>query len=276
MKVSFGFSPCPNDTFMFEAIVNNRIDLQGLDFECTLLDVEQLNKAAFELEYDITKLSFNAYTRLYQHYILLESGSALGNNCGPLLIAKADQSIEDAGKMTIAIPGINTTAYLLLKFAFGNTINVVEMLFSEIEDAVLLGKVDAGVIIHENRFTYHLKGLKCLMDLGAFWEETNDCPIPLGAIAIRRSFPKEIQSRINRVIHDSIQYAFEHPTSVMNYVSKHAQEMSPKVIKSHIDLYVTEQSKKINQYGIKAIHTLFESQYQKEDTWKSMNLIVTE
>jgi 1,4-dihydroxy-6-naphthoate synthase len=257
MRLSLSFSPCPNDTFIFEPIVNKRIDLEGLEFDITLDDVENLNKAAINHQPDITKLSFNAFTSLSDHYQLLNSGSALGNNCGPLLISKEKIAIEDIPNLKIAIPGINTTAYLLLKFAFPNVQYISEMLFSDIEDAVLSGKCDAGLIIHENRFTYHLKGLTKVMDLGENWEQKTGSPIPLGGIVLRRSFDEELKTKVNRVLFNSIQYAFEHPRSGMPYIRQHAQEMDENVMLSHISLYVNEYSKDLCTNGKNAVKKLF-------------------
>lgn len=259
MRLSLSFSPCPNDTFIFEPIVNNRIDLEGLAFDITLDDVENLNKAAINHIPDITKLSFNAFTSLSDHYQLLNSGSALGNYCGPLLIAKDKLAIEDIPNLKIAIPGVNTTAYLLLKFAFPKVHFITEMLFSDIEEAVLSGKCDAGLIIHENRFTYHLKGLTKIMDLGEYWEQTTGSPIPLGGIVLRRSFDENLKSKVNRVLFNSIRYAFENPGSGMPYIRQHAQEMDENVMLSHINLYVNDYSKDLGPNGKNAVKRLFKT-----------------
>lgn len=266
MRLSLSFSPCPNDTFIFEAIVNNKIDLQGLEFDITLDDVENLNKAAIHHTPDITKLSFNAFTSLSGHYQLLNSGSALGNNCGPLLISKEKVSLEDIQNLKIAIPGIHTTAFLLLKFAFPKVQFIKEMLFSDIEDAVLSGACDAGLIIHENRFTYHLKGLTKVMDLGEYWEKETGSPIPLGGIVLRRSFDEDLKAKINRILFDSIQYAFAHPDDGMPYIRQHAQEMDEEVMRSHINLYVNEYSKDLGINGKNAVIKLFKTVYPNTES----------
>ena len=189
MKLTLGFSPCPNDCFIFDALVHQRIDTEGLEFSVHLADVEALNTSAFAAQADITKLSFHAYAYCSSNYVLLSAGGALGRGCGPLLISKRPMVLEDvaAGGVSIAIPGIYTTANFLLGLACPRARNRTAMLFSEIEAAVLDGRYDAGLIIHENRFTYQDKGLRKVVDLGEFWEAETGHPIPLGGIVIRRS-----------------------------------------------------------------------------------------
>lgn len=258
MPLTFSFSPCPNDTFMFEPIVSKRIDLLGLEFEVSLHDVEHLNKTAINHLPDITKISFNAYTKVYDRYQLLNSGSALGNNCGPLLISKNPYSSDDVKNLVIGVPGFNTTAFLLLKYAFPQATKFKEYVFSDIENAILDDEVDAGLIIHENRFTYQDKGLFKILDLGEHWEFTTGSPIPLGGIAIKRSIAKDIKEKVNAVLFESIKYAFDHPQSGINYIARHAQEMNEDVMKAHIDLYVNQFSQDIGDTGKKAVYTLFE------------------
>jgi 1,4-dihydroxy-6-naphthoate synthase len=260
-KLSIGFSPCPNDCFIFDAMVHHKIDTEGLEFDVTMEDVETLNAKAFKEELDITKLSFHAYLYLQKPYILLRSGSALGFNCGPLLIS--EQSIEISelrtpnSELTVAIPGKYTTANFLLSLAFPEAKNKVEMVFSEIEQAVLDGKVDAGLIIHESRFTYADKGLKKIMDLGEYWESLIHAPIPLGGIVARRSFDEALLQKINRCIKRSVEYAFSNRNDVMPYVKKHAQEMDEQVMQKHIDLYVNEFSVDLGEKGKEAVELLF-------------------
>jgi 1,4-dihydroxy-6-naphthoate synthase len=242
---------------MFEPIVNKKIDLHGLQFDISLHDVEHLNKTALNHLPDITKISFNAFTKVFDRYQLLNSGSALGNNCGPLLISKKLFQREEVPTLTIGVPGYNTTAFLLLKYAFPKTVKFKEYVFSEIEKAVLDGDVDAGLIIHENRFTYQLKGLHKIMDLGEYWESSTGSPIPLGGIAIKRSLPIDIREKVNNILYDSIKYAFDHPMSGNDFISRHAQEMDAQVMQSHIDLYVNKYSQDIGPKGKKAIYTLF-------------------
>jgi 1,4-dihydroxy-6-naphthoate synthase len=260
MTLSLGFSPCPNDCFMFDAIVNRRIDLEGLDFEPRLADVEALNQAAFAGDADVTKLSYHAYAYCTATYVLLGAGSALGRNSGPLLISKraiTQDEVADGG-LRIAIPGKYTTANFLLGLAFPRAQDKTPLVFSEIEAALQDDRFDAGLIIHENRFTYAGKGLKKIIDLGEYWEETTGAPIPLGGIVIKRSFPDEVKQRVNRVLRRSVEYAFAHRTASLAYVRAHAQEMSEDVMYKHIDLYVNEYSVDLGTEGRRAVELLFE------------------
>jgi 1,4-dihydroxy-6-naphthoate synthase len=262
MKLTLGFSPCPNDCFIFDAMVHHKIDTEGLDFEIVMEDVEALNQRAFRSELDITKLSFHSFLYVQEKYILLKSGSALGFNCGPLLITKHSHLTQislksEYSNLKIAIPGKNTTANFLLSLAFPEAKNRTEVLFSEIEQAVLNEKYDAGLIIHESRFTYEQKGLKKIMDLGEFWEGLIHAPIPLGGIVARRNFDNDLLQKINRVIRKSVEYAFAHTDDVMPYVKQHSQEMSEVVMKKHIDLYVNEYSVNLGELGTKAVNLLF-------------------
>ncbi len=258
MKLTIGFSPCPNDTFIFDALIHQRIDTQGINFEFVLADVEELNRMAFSAELDITKLSYHALAHLVSRYQLLDSGSALGRNCGPLLIAKNPIAREDIPGLTIGIPGRYTTANFLLGFAFPNAKITTELLFSEIEQAVVSGQIDAGVIIHENRFTYADKGLVKLLDLGEYWESKTGKPIPLGGIAIKRTLPDTIKKQVNRLIRQSVEYAFANPETSQPFVQEHAQEMDPSVMQQHIDLYVNAYSVDLGQEGRSAVQYLFE------------------
>jgi len=258
MKLSLGFSPCPNDTFIFDAMIHGKIDTEGLTFDLILGDVEELNQRAFRGDLDITKLSFHAFAHLLDTYCLLDSGSALGRNCGPLLIAKQplNKSTIEAGK--IAIPGKYTTANFLLNLAYPLAQNKQEILFSEIESAVLEEKVDAGLIIHENRFTYQDRGLVKLLDLGEFWESTTGMPIPLGGIVAQRKLDREILETVNRVLRRSVAYAFANPKSALPYIRQHAQEMDEEVMYAHIDLYVNSYSLDLAREGKEAVRFLFE------------------
>jgi len=259
MKLSLGASPCPNDCFIFDAIVNRRIDLEGLEFELRLDDVEALNRSAFAGETDVTKLSYHAYAYCADRYVALDAGSALGRNCGPLLISKRPLSTREAeaGALRIAIPGTYTTANLLLGFAFPAARDKTELVFSEIEGALLDGRFDAGLIIHENRFTYQARGLRKVVDLGEFWESKTGAPIPLGGIVIKRSFPEELKQAVNRVLRRSVEYAFAHREASLPFVRAHAQEMSEEVMYQHIDLYVNDYSVDLGQDGRRAIEILF-------------------
>ena len=276
MNLSLGFSPCPNDCFIFDAMVHGKIDTEGLEFDVVMEDVEALNQRAFKSELDISKLSFHAFLYVQENYILLRSGSALGFNCGPLLVERAELSVERKNNATlstlnpqlstyrIAIPGKNTTANFLLSLAFPQAKNKTEVLFSEIEQGVLDGKYDAGLIIHESRFTYEQKGLKKIIDLGEFWESLIHAPIPLGGIVARRNFDNELLKKINRIIRKSVEYAYANTPDVMAYVKAHAQEMSEEVMKKHIDLYVNEFSIDLGVKGKDAVDILFKKALEQK------------
>ena len=265
--MTLAFSPCPNDCFIFDALVHHKIDTGGLNFEVVLEDVESLNQHALQARYDITKLSFHAYAYCLKNYILLRSGSALGFGCGPLLISKKEIRNPEAEIKTVAIPGKLTTANFLFSLAFPHIGNKKEMVFSEIENEVLNEKVDAGLIIHENRFTYQQKGLKKIMDLGEYWESLHHAPIPLGGITIKRNVDNELKTKINLLIKKSIAYAFANPDGAMPYVRAHAQEMSEAVMKQHIDLYVNRFSSDLGTEGTRAVELMFE-QGKKENVFE--------
>jgi 1,4-dihydroxy-6-naphthoate synthase len=237
-------------------MIHSRIDTEGLQFEVIMEDVESLNQKAFRGELAITKLSYHAYAYLTKIYQLLNAGSALGNNCGPLLIAKS--TIQINPETRIAIPGKYTTANFLLSLAFPDVKNKIEMVFSDIEDAVLKGDVDAGLIIHENRFTYQEKGLKKIIDLGEFWETLSKAPIPLGGIVIQRNLPDELKQKVDRVIRRSVEYAFAHPDASSGFVKENAQEMSEEVMYKHIGLYVNKYSIDLGEEGRRAVKLLFD------------------
>jgi len=259
-SVSLGYSPCPNDTFIFYAMIHGKIDTGGLSFNEVLLDVETLNRKALNAEIDITKISYAAYGHLRDRYSLLRSGGALGRGCGPLVVAKHDYSMEDLRNRRIAIPGRLTTAYLLLQLFDSSFIlhpsSLVEMPFHKIMDAVANEEVDAGLIIHESRFTYPSYGLKQLVDLGEWWEEDTGLPIPLGCIIARRSLGDDLNSRIDRTVRQSVEYAFSKRNEPMTYIKEHSQELSDHVINQHIDLYVNNFSIDIGREGEKAVSAL--------------------
>jgi 1,4-dihydroxy-6-naphthoate synthase len=259
MTLSIAVSPCPNDCFMIDAIVNRRIDLEGFEFSLELADVETLNRAAFEGRAEVTKLSYHAYAYCADRYVALNAGSALGRNCGPLLISKRDISPEEVarGQLRIAIPGKYTTANLLLGLAFPAAQRTSERVFSEIESAVLDEEVDAGVIIHENRFTYEARGLKKIIDLGEYWEGRTGHPLPLGAIVVKRALPDEVKRAIDRVLRRSVEYAFANPSASLPFVRANAQEMDESVVYRHIDLYVNQFSVDLGDEGREAVRTLF-------------------
>jgi len=245
---------------MFDAIVHRRIDTEGLEFSVVMADVEALNKAAFAGEADVTKLSYHAFAHCASRYVLLDAGSALGRNCGPLLISKRAISPGEveAGRLRIAIPGNYTTANFLLGLAFPGARDRTELLFSAIEPALLNDEFDAGLIIHENRFTYEAKGLKKIIDLGEFWESATGTPIPLGGIVVNRALPDPVKHAVNRVLRRSVEYAFAHREASLPFVREHAQEMSEEVMYRHIDLYVNEYSLDLGAVGRRAVEALFE------------------
>ncbi len=257
MKLTLGFSSCPNDTFIFDALVNKKIDTGDIEFDEILEDVETLNQWAIKGKLDVTKLSFPAFFQAINEYILLNAGSALGKGVGPLLISNKQMPLSEITKLNIAIPGINTTANLLLSFAFPEAKKRQPMLFSEIEDAIINGKTALGVIIHENRFTYQLKGLTKMVDLGAFWEQTMHVPIPLGGIAVKRSIDNSISIQVNTLIRQSIEYAFQNYSTIPEYVKQHSQQMDEDVMRQHIELYVNKYSSDLGNEGKNAIHVLY-------------------
>ncbi len=258
MKLTLGFSPCPNDTFIFDALVNKKIDTGNFEFDIALEDVQTLNQWALQGKLDITKISYGVLPLILNNYNLLESGGALGKGVGPLLIAKKKIDLSKINDCTIAIPGKNTTAHMLFSLAFPQAKKKEFMIFSEIEDAVLNGNVDAGVIIHENRFTYQEKGLIKLIDLGEFWEKETGCPIPLGGIVMKKKFDDELAKQINSLIKKSIQYSFSNYPAIAPFVKEHSQEMSEHVMRQHIDLYVNNYSVELSNDGKKAIKTLMD------------------
>ncbi len=257
MKLTLGISPCPNDTFIFDAMVNKKIDTEGLSFDLAISDVEKLNTLSFQHVLDITKLSYYAYAHVINQYVLLDAGSALGKNCGPLFITKPAKQKCDFEGLVVAIPGKYTTANFLLSMAFPKIANKAEMLFSEIENAIGHDKVDAGVIIHETRFTYEGKGLVKIMDLGEYWETQTGLPIPLGGIAIKRNIPEEVAQKVNRIVRKSVEYALAHPAASREFVRRHAQEMDEGVRNQHIQLYVNNYSVELGEIGKQAVTTLF-------------------
>lgn len=265
MKLTLGFSPCPNDTFIFDAMVNGKIDTRGLSFDYVMEDVETLNRWAEGGKLNITKLSYNAFLNTVDKYALLHSGSALGKGVGPLLVTRGQNSESGDQKVavlnpqsSIAIPGKNTTANLLLSLAFPEAKNKTEVLFSEIEQAVLNGQYDAGLIIHEGRFTYQQKGLAKIIDLGDWWENTMNAAIPLGGIVIKRDLGTELATTVDAVIKESLRYSWENYPSLSSFITQNAQEMQENVMRQHIDLYVNEYSEDLGEEGRKAVMTLFE------------------
>lgn len=256
MKLTLGFSPCPNDTFIFDALVNKKIDNEGLDFDVVLEDIQTLNEWGDNGRLDVTKLSFPAFFRNDGKYEMLNSGAALGKGVGPLLVAKRMVNVPDIIHSNIAIPGEQTTANFLMSFAFPMAKNKTPVLFSEIEDAVLMEKFDLGVIIHENRFTYHQKGLIKICDLGEIWEEKQKVPIPLACIAAKTTIDAALRNKISGLIRTSIEYAFAQYPNISSYIKAHARAMDENVMRQHIELYVNNYSVDLGEDGKKAIDQL--------------------
>jgi len=267
MKLTLGFSPCPNDTFIFDALIHKKIDTGDLEFDVIFDDVETLNNKAFNNTLDITKLSYHAFAYAASDYELLDAGSALGFGVGPLLIANKNFDISklktSPQSLKVGIPGKYTTANFLLGIAYPELQNKQEMLFSDIEQSLLEGHIDLGLIIHENRFTYQSKGLIKITDLGDYWEKETGCAIPLGGIVIKRTLPKDIKQQVNRLIAESVAYAFENPQSGVEFIKQHAQEMSEEVMFKHIKLYVNDYSKDLGIEGKMAIRKMFDIAQQR-------------
>jgi 1,4-dihydroxy-6-naphthoate synthase len=258
MKLKLGFSPCPNDTFIFDALVNKKIDSEGLDFEVVLEDIETLNKWSSKNKLDITKLSFPAFFENLQYYIALPSGGALGNGVGPLLVSKKPMQCNEIDSCRVAIPGEKTTANFLFSFAFPNAKDRFPVLFSTIEQTVLNGDADLGLLIHENRFTYHQRGLVKIMDLGEYWQQQTGLPIPLAPIAIKRNIDPSIQQQVGRLIRKSVEYAFTNYPFIAPYVKQHSQAMDEEVMRKHIDLYVNDFSIDLGEKGRLAVEKFYE------------------
>ena len=267
MKLRIGFSPCPNDTFIFDALVHGKIDTGAIQFEPILEDVETLNQWAIEGKLDITKLSFPALFSARNHYQLLDSGSALGKGVGPLLVTKENSSVTvlDINHRKVLLPGSNTTAHLLFSLAFPNATQKEFIVFSAIEEALLQNSQLLGVLIHENRFTYEKKGLTKILDLGNFWEEQYKVPIPLGGIAIKRSFEQPLKKQLEEWIRNSLAYSWTNYPQLSPFVQMHAQEMEEDIMRKHIMLYVNEYSRSLGAEGRQAIQVLFEKYLQLQD-----------
>lgn len=261
-ELTLAFSPCPNDTFIFDALVNGKIDTRGIRFRYVLEDVETLNQWAAEVRMDITKLSYNAFLHLARRYALLHSGSALGMGVGPLLIARQPLDRSEAASWRIAIPGLKTTANLLLSLALPEATHKTALLFSEIEDAVLSGRYDAGLIIHENRFTYASKGLVKLMDLGDWWEKTMQAAIPLGGIVMKRELHPELTVTVDTILKESIAYAWERYPALPAFVTENAREMDEEVMRRHIELYVNDYTTDLGATGRASVQLLFKKAVQ--------------
>ncbi len=267
MRLSLAISPCPNDTFAFHAMVHSLVDCEGLSFDVSLMDIENLNKSAGKKEFDICKLSYSAYFGYSGDYVMLRSGSALGFNNGPLLVAVSGSTdFKDNGlideseilKSTIAIPGERTTAALLLKFAFPHIEHTSAVIFSEIEERVLSGEFRYGVLIHETRFTYEKRGLALIMDLGRNWQEKTSLPVPLGGIAVKRDLDSALQEKIDRVLKRSVEFAMANPYISSDYVALNAREMEVEIQRKHIEMFVNNYTVDISKTGEIAVERLYE------------------
>lgn len=258
MTYTLGFSPCPNDTFIFDALVNNKINTGEIRFKPVLEDVQTLNNWALQGRLDLSKISYGVLPLVLDQYVALNAGGALGKGVGPLLIARSQLPSDRINGGTIAIPGENTTAHMLFSLAFPLATQKKFMLFSDIEGAVLRGEVDAGVIIHENRFTYQQKGLFKILDLGEYWEDKVKSPIPLGGIVIKRSISPAEQQTIDALIRQSVEYAYRQYPQLADYVKEHSQEMNEGVMRQHIDLYVNDYSIALGEEGRHAVRKLLD------------------
>ncbi|CAN5623898.1 1,4-dihydroxy-6-naphthoate synthase [soil metagenome] len=256
--LSLGFSPCPNDTFIFHALVHGLVDGSSGPFEPRLEDVETLNQLALAGSLDVTKVSYGAIPFLLEEYVLLRTGGALGRGCGPLLVSREPVPLASLATATIAIPGRFTTANLLLRLSNPALAAGEETLYSEIMPEVAAGKADAGLIIHESRFTYGDHGLVCLLDLGEWWEQETGRPIPLGGIVAKRSLGEARIREIEDAIRSSVEFAFAHPAASSEYMRDNAQEMDEAVMRSHVDLYVNGFSVDLGEEGEAAVRELLE------------------
>lgn len=264
MKFTIGFSPCPNDTFIFDALVNKKIDTGKFNFEVILEDVQTLNQWAMQGKLAITKISYGVLPLVLNNYTVLNSGSALGRGVGPLLISNADNFILPVNDQLIAIPGEQTTAHLLFSLAYPFAKNKIFLRYDEIENFVLEGK-GLGVIIHENRFTYQDRGLKKIVDLGDYWEKETGSAIPLGGIVIKKDIDHSTQLEIDRLIKESIEFAFSNYPHLNDYIRDNAQEMSEDVMRKHIDLYVNKYSIQLGAEGKGAVEKLMKVYQQTND-----------
>jgi len=257
MTLDLGFSPCPNDTFMFDPLIRGVVSDPEISFRPVIEDVETLNSLVRAGSLPISKVSFHLLGHVRDRYLLLRAGAALGRGCGPLLVARSPLDPADLRGKRIAIPGIYTTAALLLRLYDPTLTDLVPIPFDQIMPAILRGEVDAGVIIHESRFTYHSLGLVSLLDLGEWWEGYSGLPIPLGGIVCRRDLPQGLPSRVESLIRQSVLYSRQHPEEPLPFIRRHAQEMAPEVCASHISLYVTDFSVDLGEEGVRAVHALF-------------------
>jgi 1,4-dihydroxy-6-naphthoate synthase len=256
--LTIGYSPCPNDTYIFYALVHGKVSIPGVELRERLEDVETLNRLALDGALDLTKVSYHAIGHLRKRYVLLRSGGAMGRGCGPLVVARPGTTLDDVRRGTIAIPGTLTTAALLLRLFDPAIQNTVVMSFDRVMQAVASGQATAGLIIHESRFTYPLFRLEKLVDLGAWWERHSGLPIPLGGILGRRSLGTAMLRTVEEAIRESLRYARTHEHEVLGYCRRHSQEMDESVMLSHINLYVNDFSMDLGDEGVEAVRRLFQ------------------
>lgn len=261
-KLQIHFTPCPNDTFMFFALVHGVVDVSSLHFAVHMADIEELNRQAIQGIPDITKISIAVFPAISENYELLTAGAAMGFENGPLVVSRKKVYPDELHDAVIAIPGENTTANLLLSILFPDARRKKIFLFSDIEEAVLDGEADAGLLIHETRFTYEEKGLKLVCDLGKEWVNRKGVPVPLGGIAIKRSLDAGIRQKFNRLLEESVKTAMKYPREPLDYMKKHAQELNEDVIYRHVYLYVNSFSISLGEEGKKAIETLLEEGFR--------------
>ncbi|HEX9242772.1 MAG TPA: 1,4-dihydroxy-6-naphthoate synthase [Anaeromyxobacter sp.] len=258
MRLTLGISPCPNDTFIFDALANGGLPTGDLRFDVVLEDVQTLNDWARAGRLDVSKVSYGVVPAILSEYAVLSAGGALGRGVGPLLVARPGAGPLRPERATVAIPGRDTTAHLLFSLAYPQAQGKRFLVFSEIEDAVLRGEVDAGVLIHEGRFTYEAKGLEKVQDLGELWERTTGAPIPLGGIVARRSLAPAIRREVDRLVRASLEHANARRPTLGPWVRAHAQELDEAVIRKHVELYVNEFSLGLGEAGRRAVRTLLE------------------
>jgi 1,4-dihydroxy-6-naphthoate synthase len=256
MQLSLGYSPCPNDTFIFYALTHDRVSIPGVTLAESLEDVETLNRRALHAELDLTKVSFHAFAYLMDNYCLLKAGAALGRGCGPLVVTKRSIGMDALRGKKFAIPGMYTTAHLLLMLYGEGYDDITVMPFDAVMDAVSTGEADAGLVIHEGRFTYSARGLFKALDLGEWWEAQTGLPIPLGGILARRSLGSEVVSKVEEAIRQSILYARSHAEETKAYIKAHARELDDRVIEEHIALYVNDFSLDLSIEGVRAVEEL--------------------
>ncbi len=254
-EFKLAFSTCPNDTFIFHAMVKSLVDTAPYSFRPHLADVEELNNAAYDELHDITKLSFHAWLKLKDSYDLLDAGAALGFGCGPLLVAR--EEIQDLRNARIAVPGLNTTALMLLKLWRPDLRNIEVTRFDNILPGIASGIYEGGLIIHESRFVYRNYGFHKIIDLGEWWESKTGCPVPLGCIAIRKDLARHREA-VEKIIAASVRHAFDHPQASREYIKYHAQELDDAVIEDHIRLYVNDFSLSLGEKGRQAVRKLEE------------------